>query len=92
MPKTTSPSTSRRAAPRITQPAAMKTKAYVYGVDKLNGSDAWAMFKACAANDAAKVKSLLAKDKRLVNAQGGQTWAEQANGLFRLWISFARAG
>lgn len=33
----------------------------------------------------------LAIVKRLVNAQGGRTWAEQADGLFRLWISFIRA-
>ncbi len=34
----------------------------------------------------------LAIVKRLVHAQGGRTWAEQADGLFRLWISFAPAG
>ena len=33
----------------------------------------------------------LAIIRRLVNAQGGRTWAEQTDGLFRLWISFARA-
>ena len=33
----------------------------------------------------------LAIVKRLVQAQGGRTWAEQADGLFRLWISFAPA-
>ena len=52
-----------------TQPEAMKTKAYVYGVDSLDGNDAWALFKACAAGDLAKVKELLAKDRRLANAQ-----------------------
>jgi ankyrin repeat protein len=47
----------------------MKTRAYVYGVEKLNGYDAWALFQACALGDLPKVKSLLAKDRRLVNAQ-----------------------
>lgn len=47
----------------------MRTKSYVYGVEKLNGFDAWALFEACAKGDGAKVKSLLARDRRLVNAQ-----------------------
>src|SRR5881394_2940738 len=55
--------------PRMTQPEEMKTKSYVYGVEKLNGYDAWALFEACAAKDLPKVKTLLAKDRRLVNAQ-----------------------
>ena len=59
----------RRLAPRMSQPEAMKTNAYVGGVEKLNGHDAWALFKACAAGDMPKVKALLAKDRRLVNAQ-----------------------
>jgi signal transduction histidine kinase len=33
----------------------------------------------------------LAIVKRLVQAQGGETWAEQADGLFRLWISLTPA-
>ncbi len=53
----------------MTQPEAMKTTNYVYGVEKLNGHDAWALFEACAAGDMPKVKGLLAKDRRLVNAQ-----------------------
>jgi ankyrin repeat protein len=53
----------------MTQPEAMKTKSYVYGVEKLNGYHAWALFEACAQGDVLKVKSLLAKDQRLVNAQ-----------------------
>ena len=53
----------------MTQPEAMKTKTYVYGVETLNGYDAWALFKACAPGDMPKVKGLLAKDRRLVNAQ-----------------------
>ena len=54
---------------RMSQPEAMKTNAYVAGVEKLNGHDAWALFQACAAGDMPKVKALLAKDRRLVNAQ-----------------------
>jgi hypothetical protein len=53
----------------MAQPEEMKTKRYVYGVEKLNGRDAWALFKACALGDVPKVKTLLAKDHRLVNAQ-----------------------
>jgi ankyrin repeat protein len=53
----------------MTQPEEMKTTAYVYGVEKLNGYDAWALFKACAAGDLPRVKALVAKDRRLVNAQ-----------------------
>src|SRR5215471_8243672 len=64
-----SPGALRPAAPRVTQPEEMKTLAYVYGVEKLNGYDAWAFFRACALGDLPKVKSLLAKDRRLVNAQ-----------------------
>src|SRR5947207_15903731 len=54
---------------QLTQPEEMKTRAYVYGVEKLNGYNAWALFQACALGDLPKVKSLLAKDRRLVNAQ-----------------------
>src|SRR5438445_7023865 len=64
--------TSKRklpSAPRMSQPQEMKTKAYVYGVQKLNGYDAWALFEACALGDLPRVKTLLAKDRRLVNAQ-----------------------
>lgn len=52
-----------------TQPTEMKTKAYVYGVDILDGSDAWALFDASANGDVATVMALLEKDRRLVNAQ-----------------------
>jgi len=55
--------------PHMTQPEGMKTECYVYGVEKLNGYDAWALFEACAQGDTPKVKALLAKDGRLVNAQ-----------------------
>jgi ankyrin repeat protein len=54
---------------RMTQPEEMKTTAYVYGVEKLNGYDAWTLYKACAAGDRPKVKALVTKDRRLVNAQ-----------------------
>lgn len=47
----------------------MKTKTYVYGVEPLNGYDVWALFEASAGGDIKKVKALLAKDRRLVNAQ-----------------------
>jgi ankyrin repeat protein len=57
------------SAPRMTQPSEMKTKTYVYGVDTLDGDDAWALFEACTRGDVPKVKRLLAKDRRLVNAQ-----------------------
>ena len=52
-----------------TQPIEMKTKAYVYGVDILDGDDAWALFDASAKGDVATVSALLVKDRRLVNAQ-----------------------
>jgi hypothetical protein len=54
---------------RMSQPEAMKTNAYIGGVEKVNGHDAWALFKACATGDMARVKALLAKDRRLINAQ-----------------------
>jgi ankyrin repeat protein len=57
------------SVPRLTQPPAMKTKSYIYGVEKLNGYDAWRMFEASARGDVAKVEALLVKDPRLVNAQ-----------------------
>jgi ankyrin repeat protein len=53
----------------MTQPEGMKTSTYIYGVEKLNGYDAWKLFEASALGDAMKVKALLAKDRRLVNAQ-----------------------
>src|SRR5262245_59386808 len=57
------------APPCLTQPEGMKTKAYIYGVEKLNGHDAWALFNACAVGDQAEATRLLKKDARLVNAQ-----------------------
>ncbi len=55
------------AGKRMSQPEAMKTNVYIGGVEKVNGHDAWALFKACALGDMPKVKALLAKDRRLVN-------------------------
>jgi ankyrin repeat protein len=55
--------------PRMTQPEEMKTKSYVYGVEKLNGFDAWSLFEACAQGDVTKVNALLSQDRRLASAQ-----------------------
>ncbi len=52
-----------------TQPTELKTKTYGYGVDILDGDDAWALFDASAKGDLGKVSALLEKDRRLVNAQ-----------------------
>ena len=53
----------------LTQPNYMATEHYVYGVEPLNGHDAWALFCAAAAGDLVRVKALLERDPRLVNAQ-----------------------
>jgi ankyrin repeat protein len=58
-----------QSAPRMTQPQEMNTKSYVYGVEKLNGNDAWALFEASGLGDVPKARGLLEKDRRLVNAQ-----------------------
>lgn len=58
-------------AESMSQPEAMKTDAIVCGVEKLNGHDVWALFKACAAGDLPAAKALLKKDRRLANAQYG---------------------
>lgn len=44
-----------------TQPVEVKTKAYIYGVDILDGNDAWALFYASAKGDIASVFTLLKK-------------------------------
>lgn len=62
-------SDSTDLAPRMTQPEAMKTKNYVYGVEPLDGNNAWTLFQACAHGDLDKVEELLNRDERLVNAQ-----------------------
>src|SRR3954453_21369226 len=56
-------------APRMSQPRAMKAERYVYGVEEVNGFDAWALFEACARGDVPKAEALLTKDPRLANAQ-----------------------
>lgn len=61
--------TTTPSMPRMTQPQVMKTSKYVYGVDVLNGDDAWALFEASARGEVSRAKALLAKDRRLVNAQ-----------------------
>lgn len=53
----------------MSQPESMKTPCYSYGVDVLNGDDAWELFVACAVGDRETVEALLAHDPRLVNAQ-----------------------
>ncbi len=53
----------------MTQPREMKTKTYLYGVNTLDGDDAWEMFVASAVGDVPKLKTLLTRDPRLVNAQ-----------------------
>jgi ankyrin repeat protein len=54
---------------RLTQPPALKSRSYQCGVEKLSGYDAWALFEAAASGDSVGAKALLAKDRRLVNAQ-----------------------
>lgn len=41
------------SAMRMTQPPEMRMKAYVYGVEKGTGDEAWALFEACALGDVA---------------------------------------
>ncbi len=53
----------------MTCPESMKTRDYVYGVEKVNGYDAWELFAASASGDVAEVKALLKKDRRFANAQ-----------------------
>ena len=54
---------------RFAQPESMKTGRYQYGVETVDGNDAWALFCASGAGDAAQVGALLERDPRLVNAQ-----------------------
>ncbi len=54
---------------QMTQPVEMKTSTYSYGVDTLDGYDAWEMFVSSTNGDLPKVQALLTKDPRLVNAQ-----------------------
>ncbi|MAF10292.1 hypothetical protein CMK11_07565 [Candidatus Poribacteria bacterium] len=54
---------------RLTQPETMKTPRYQYGVEPVDGGDAWAIMKACAAGDIETVRQFLAGDPALANAQ-----------------------
>ncbi len=53
----------------MTQPFAMRTKNYVYGVDPLDGNEAWQLFTASATGNLSVVQELLKRDQRLANAQ-----------------------
>ncbi|NKB65936.1 MAG: sigma-70 family RNA polymerase sigma factor [Candidatus Latescibacteria bacterium] len=53
----------------LTQPGAMRTPRYNYGIEEVDGHDAWALFCASAAGDLARVQALLERDPALVNAQ-----------------------
>lgn len=66
------PSRDSRFADRVSrmiQPESMKISTYRYGVDEVDGNEAWALMCACAAGDAPRVQTILGKDPRLVNAQ-----------------------
>ena len=43
---------------RITQPTSMATPSYQYGVERINGNDAWALMCACADGDLPTTKKL----------------------------------
>lgn len=57
------------AGPRMMQPPEMRTKAYVAGIETVDGDEAWSLFEACGLGDLPRAKELVAKDRRLVNAQ-----------------------
>ena len=66
------PSRDERFAQRVAyllQPEDMKTDRYQYGVEAVDGHQAWALFCASGAGDLARVSALLDRDPRLVNAQ-----------------------
>lgn len=54
---------------RMIQPESMKTDRYQYGVETVDGNEAWQMFQACVAGDLDGVNRLLEKDTNLVNTQ-----------------------
>ena len=58
-----------QTAIRMTQPPALKTKSYVYGVQPVDGNAAWQLFVAAATGDLDKARKLIAGDRHLVNAQ-----------------------
>ena len=53
----------------MTQPLAMRTSDYRYGIDIVDGNDAWKMFCAAADGNVKTISRLADKDPRLVNAQ-----------------------
>ncbi len=53
----------------LLQPEGMKTEHYQYGVEAVDGHQAWALFCASGAGDLARVSALLDRDPKLVNAQ-----------------------
>lgn len=66
------PSRDGRFAERVAhllQPEDMKTEQYQYGIEAVDGHQAWALFCASGAGDLARVGALLDRDAKLVNAQ-----------------------
>ena len=66
------PSRDDRFAQRIAsllQPDDLKTERYQYGIEAVDGHQAWALFCASGAGDLARVSVMLDRDPRLVNAQ-----------------------
>ena len=59
---------NRRVAD-VLQPESMKTERYQYGVEEVNGHQAWALFCASGVGDLDRVRALLDRDSALVNAQ-----------------------
>ncbi len=54
---------------RLLQPEGMKTESYQCGIEPVDGNRAWELFCASGAGDTARVRALLERDPRLVNAQ-----------------------
>ena len=54
---------------RLTRPQSMDTNRYVGALDSVDGHDAWSLFCAAAAGDLRRVRALVDRDSRLVNAQ-----------------------
>ncbi|MBT3269695.1 sigma-70 family RNA polymerase sigma factor [Candidatus Poribacteria bacterium] len=54
---------------RLMQPEQMRAPEYQYGVDNVDGNDAWDLMRACAAGDIKEVRRLIRRDANLVNAQ-----------------------
>ena len=66
------PSPDECFAQRVThllQPEDMKTEHYQYGVEAVDGHQAWALFCASGVGDLARVSALLDRAPKLVNAQ-----------------------